>query len=127
MLRRIQFCRAVWLLLTAILVVAACHPALACESCPRKPREMTSHCSHETLTVVTERVEQCSHCFTHSPSQANSSRAVVVNAPSHGIVAGYPYVVVIRFSPSTNAIEIHAHGPPGRSSPRYVLNHTFRI
>ncbi|HKS08825.1 MAG TPA: hypothetical protein VJS13_04710 [Pyrinomonadaceae bacterium] len=127
MLRRIQFYRAVLLLLTAILVVAACNPALACESCPEKPRE-TSHCAinHETSALVTGQADQCSHCITHLPSQA-SSRAIVLNNPAHGIIADYPSIVSVRFSTSTNPVEIHAHGPPGRSSPRYVLNSSFRI
>lgn len=139
MLRRIQLCRAVLPLLTAILIVVACNPALACGSCPQKPRE-TSHCSdnseatnvqhnvnHETSAIGTEQTDQCSHCVTHLPSQANSSQAIVFNNPSQGIVGDYPSVVTIRFSPSTDRVEIHDHGPPGRSSPRYVLNHAFRI
>ncbi|HXQ71860.1 MAG TPA: hypothetical protein VN844_15300 [Pyrinomonadaceae bacterium] len=137
MFRSIQACRAVWVLSTALLVVAACNPALACEPCPLKTRN-TSHCaekgadtqhntSHETATVGTEQTDQCSHCITYLPSQSNSSRAIVVNAPSHGIVADYPAVVAVRFSTSTNPVEIHDHGPPGRSNPRYVLNSTFRI
>lgn len=139
MFRRIQVCRGVWALLIALMVVAACNPALACESCPQKTRN-TSHCadnggssdsqhsvSYEAATFGTEHVDQCSHCVTHLPSQANSSRAIVFNNPSHGVVADYPAVLAVRFSSSTNPVEIHAHGPPGRSSPRYILNHTFRI
>lgn len=131
--------RAVWPLLTGLLVVAACNNALVCKLCPQKTSS-TSHCAekvantesqhsinHETATFGTEHIDQCSHCVTHLPSRANSSRAVVFNNPSHGIVADYPAVVAVRFSSSTTPVEIHDHGPPGRSSPRYILNHTFRI
>lgn len=140
MLRRFHLYRAVWPLLTGLLIVAACNNVIACEFCPQKTRN-TSHCAdkdtgtdslhsvnHERAPVVTEQTEQCSHCFTHSPGQANSSlRAVVLNNSAHGIITADDCVVAVKFSSSTNPVEIHDHGPPGRSSPRYVLNNTFRI
>src|ERR1700754_2251621 len=99
MLRRIQVYRAAWPLLTGLLVLAAWNNALVCKLCPQKT-STPSHCAdkgtntaaeqsvnNETATVVTEQTEQCSHCITHLPSQANSSRAVVFSNPSHGVVA----------------------------------------
>jgi hypothetical protein len=140
MLRRFQICRAVWPLLCGLLVVAACTNAMACALCPQEIRPV-SHCSskdagedsqhsvnHEASTVFTEQGDGCSHCVTHSTGTANStSRAVVLNPSSHDVVAVDPPVVAVNFSSSTKLVEIHDHGPPGRGSPRYVLNHSFRI
>lgn len=132
--------RAVWPLLAGLLVAAAFSNAIACQLCPQKTED-TSHCSdksaakesqhsinHESAAGVTEPIEQCSHCITHVPAQTNSSwRAVVLNNSSPDIVAAGFYVAAVNTLSSTKPVEIHDHGPPGRSSPRYVLNSTFRI
>lgn len=140
MFRRAQLCRAVWPLLAGLLVVAACSNAMACALCPQKTRTV-SHCAektagedlphsvnHETADAVTEHTDGCSHCVTHAPGAANStSRVVVLNPSSHDIAAVDLCAVAVNFSSTVKLVEIHDHGPPGRSSPRYVLNHAFRI
>lgn len=139
MIRRFQIRRAVWPLLCSLLVVATCTNAMACALCPQEVRPV-SHCAskdagtdsqhavnHEAATV-TGQGDGCSHCVTHSPGTATSTlRAVVLSPSSHDIVAVDPPVVAVNFASSTKLVEVHDHGPPGRSSPRYVLNHSFRI
>ena len=139
MTRRFQICRGAWPLLCGLLILAACSNAMACALCPQETRPV-SHCaenaagddSHhsvnqETADVVSDQTGGCTHCVTHSPGTTNSSsRAVVLNPSAHDVVAVDPPVVTINFS-LIQPVEIHDHGPPGRSSPRYVLNHSFRI
>lgn len=133
--------RAVWPFITVVLVAAACNNALACGLCPQKATRSTSHCAEkaetsepqhsvdaEAVTTVTEHTDECSHCVTHSPVQTNStSLAVAASTSSHDFVAAHWFVAALKPAPSTKLVEIHDHGPPGRSSPRYVLNHAFRI
>ena len=140
MLRRVHVQRVLWPLLAVMLVIAACSNAMACALCPQKARP-TSHCAEkaadtapqhsvneETAGAFTQQTEQCSHCITHSPGQTNSSsRAVVPSNAAHDSVAAGFSVVVVNVSSSTKPVEIHDHGPPGRTSPRYLLNNSFRI
>lgn len=140
MIRRFQICRAAWPLLCGLLILVACTNAMACALCPQETRTV-SHCADkaadehsqhstdwEAVTVITEQTDGCSHCVTHSPGTTNSSpRAVVLNPSSHDIGAIDLPVAAVNVSSSIKPVEIHEHGPPGRSSPRYVLNHSFRI
>jgi hypothetical protein len=133
--------RAVWPLITVLLVATACNNVLACGLCPQKTTRATSHCAEkaktsepqhsvdaESVTVVAEHTDECSHCVTHSPVQTNStSLAVVASNSAHDIVGAHWFHTAVKLAPSTKLVEIHDHGPPGRSSPRYVLNHSFRI
>ena len=144
MVRLIHLRRAVWPLLIGLLMVAAWSAASACGLCPQKSSAAITHCGDkeahagrqvETATndarlalTIENSAAPCSHCVTHSPWQANSSsNEALPNNTSPGFIAPDLYVVVAEFSASNNLVEIHDHGPPGYSSPRYLLNGTFRI
>ena len=132
--------RAVWPLITVVLVATACNNVLACGLCPQKATSTPSHCAEkvessepqhsvdaETITTVAD-TDECSHCVTHSPIQTNStSFAIVASNSAHDTVGAHWFHTALKLAPSTKPVEIHDHGPPGRSSPRYVLNHSFRI
>jgi len=141
MVGRIQVYRAVWPFITVVLIVSACNNVLACGLCPQKTTRTPSHCAEkaetselehgvdeETITTVGEHTDECSHCVTHSPVQTNStSLTVVARSSSHDFVGAHWFLGAVKIAPSTKLVELHDHGPPGRSSPRYVLNHAFRI
>jgi hypothetical protein len=141
MVGRTQVYRTVWPLITVVLVVAACNNVLACGLCPQKTTRTPSHCAEraesselqhrvdeEMITTVAEHTDECSHCVTHSPIRTNSmSLAVVAGSSSHDFVAAHWFAGTVKIAPATKPVELHDHGPPGRSSPRYVLNHAFRI
>jgi hypothetical protein len=80
------------------------------------------------VTAATQQNEQCSHCMMHSQPWASSPlRSVLLNNSAYQIApATFSIPVVVTFQ-SLTAIDVHDHGPPGFSSPRYVLNSTFRI
>jgi hypothetical protein len=130
-------------------MVAAWNAASACGLCPQKSSSSAPHCAEKNthtahradnsaddsllaavqdFQAIDNSAAPCSHCVTHSPWQANSSsNTALPNNSSHGFVAPEAYVVVAEFSASNSLVEIHDHGPPGYSSPRYLLNSTFRI
>ena len=133
-----------WLLLIGLLMVAAWNAASACGLCAQKSSSAMTHCAEKAthtaqpvedptddarLAVAIENpIAPCSHCVTRSPWQTNSSsNATLPNNSSQAFVAPDLHVVVAEFSTSNSIVEIHDHGPPGYSSPRYLLNSTFRI
>ena len=81
-----------------------------------------------TIAAATEQNEQCSHCMMHSQPWANSAlRLFLLNNSTYQIGAVNSSVLVAVTFQSLTAIDVHDHGPPGFTSPRYVLNNTFRI
>jgi hypothetical protein len=81
-----------------------------------------------SIEVITGLTEPCS-CMTHSPFDANSASQRVLLSGFHLpiIVADSRVPLVIAPPPQIGPVELHDHGPPATSSPRYVLNSTFRI
>lgn len=143
MLRRFHVYHAAWLLVFGVLAMAASGGTILCEWRPPKTSNV-SHCGQKKIhstsrsahslrdSFVTgsasQGVKQCSHCFTHLPWQANSSsNEVLPNNGSQSLVAADLFIVITEFSDSNSVVEIHDHGPPGNSSPRYLLNSAFRI
>jgi hypothetical protein len=79
--------------------------------------------------TITLPAGTCSHCMMHSqPRTAAVSGGVGQSNISHEFIATErssdcitPSALSFRF------FNLHDHGPPGRSSPRYVLIKVFRI
>lgn len=142
MLQRFHVYHAVWPVVIAVLALAA--SSGVCEWCPAKTATV-SHCAathsatgsapaahlprDSQLTAINPQpVAPCSHCITRLPFGVNSSANVIApNNGSHGIVAANLSVVGFKISTATSLVETHEHGPPGKSSPRYLLHSTFRI
>jgi len=141
MLQRLHVYRAVWPLLIGVLAIAAWNGAIAWDFCshesssPKHCAGSATHSSEQTANVtgvariasMQNTAEPCSHCLTHAPWSANSSRAIVNNNSSPGIVAAGAGGVVVESAPSNTPVQVYDHGPPGNGNPRYILNNTFRI
>ena len=78
--------------------------------------------------LLEARTEPCSHCWMHSQASSGSAMAAAIlppqppqsNAPVTQTSLDIPFV------PSTFVVR-KEHGPPGNSSPRYILINVFRI
>jgi hypothetical protein len=141
MLQRSHVYRAVWPLLIGVLAIAAWNGAIAWDFCSREsssPKHCAgsaAHSAEQTANVtgaariasLQNTAESCSHCLTHAPWSASSSRAVVYNNSAPGIIAAGSGVRAAESAPSNSPVQIYDHGPPGNGNPRYILNHTFRI
>ncbi|HEY6120380.1 MAG TPA: hypothetical protein VIV66_10495 [Pyrinomonadaceae bacterium] len=70
----------------------------------------------------------CPHCLMHSQSTLISTFASEVATSAHDTVALAPngLMVETRFSLLCPQ-DLRDHGPPGPTTPRYVVNSTFRI
>jgi hypothetical protein len=143
MLQRFHVYHAVWPVVIGVLALAAWSGV--CEWCPAQTTTV-GHCaathsvtgSASTVHVTRDShlapinpqpIEPCSHCITHLPLGGGNSSASVIapNNSSHGVVAADLPVAGVWISTATSLVETHEHGPPGKSSPRYLLNSTFRI
>ena len=103
----------------------------------QKPNQQTQEVKNTAIPVasfrgsfsaVVDRHKECSHCVIHSPSEENSqSRTTGRTLVSDRLIqAGAFDVTDLAVSPRSQFV-IHQHGPPGKTSPRYILNATFRI
>jgi len=82
----------------------------------------------QTTEAITQPTEPCSHCMMHSQTSSNYPlRAVTENNPSYQIIAETPLELSILVSPTPRFVEVHDHGPPGSSSPLYILVSSLRI
>jgi len=79
--------------------------------------------------LIAQSFDSCSHCMMHSESQANSRwRTVAISTSSSHITPGDSAVIVVNALPAVSSfVEVHDHGPPGSTIPRYVLVGAFRI
>jgi len=77
----------------------------------------------------TQTIDPCPHCIMHSQSLANSPlRSVALNTPTYESTAVDSSDIVMMPLPAVlSFVEVHDHGPPGSSVPRYVLVAAFRI
>ncbi len=79
--------------------------------------------------VITQSTETCAECVMHSRSDASSPSPAVAlsNASLQSSAADSTVDLETALSSIISFVDIHDHGPPGSSSPRYVLNKIFRI
>jgi hypothetical protein len=98
--------------------------------CSKKQQHASKHFaqidSQQTITPVRD---QCSHCMTHSRSEANApSRVAIINSSSDHGIAAEPVVSIFTSQISNRPlVDVHEHGPPGSQDRRYILNSSFRI
>ena len=82
-----------------------------------------------TGDTVTQPAQSCSHCILHSQSGATLPlRVVAPGSYTHEVIAteGSSEIVDPVLS-LVSRLDLHDHGPPGISGPRYVLINVFRI
>ena len=79
--------------------------------------------------LIAQPIDSCSHCMMHSESQANSRlQTVAISSSSSDITAADSSATVVDPLPAVSSfVEVHDHGPPGSTIPRYVLVGSFRI
>ena len=73
--------------------------------------------------------EPCAHCWMHSQPSSGTGTLAAVNPSPRSVEAIAPpaqMTVALGF-PNPIATEPLEHGPPGHSSPRYILINVFRI
>lgn len=78
---------------------------------------------------VSQPSDPCSHCMMHSQSQASARlQTVATSSSSSDMTATDSSVTVVDALPAVSSfVEVHEHGPPGPTTPRYVLVGSFRI
>ena len=101
--------------------------------------EVTSISENQTIEVKAEPSleqssldrpnEPCGHCWMHSqPSSGTGTLTAVDPSPRSLEALAPPVEVTITLGfPNPIATEPLEHGPPGSSSPRYILINVFRI
>jgi len=83
---------------------------------------------HVTDEFVTQPIEPCSHCLMHTQSANAPLQTVTLNASSYESTVSDSSVLVLMVQRSLlSFVEVHDHGPPSSTIPRYVLVETFRI
>ncbi|PWT87575.1 MAG: hypothetical protein C5B55_14545 [Blastocatellia bacterium] len=76
---------------------------------------------------VTQQIQPCFHCMMHS-HQNSTLQTFAVNTTSYdSTVADSAVIIVTSLPAALSFVEVHDHGPPASSIPRYVLVAAFRI
>lgn len=88
------------------------------------------HNADKSLPAFGEPEQPCSHCAIHSRSNSNESVLRTADTVKRSSDVNVPHTVSVISTVAFSFVAIptsRAHGPPGQTTPKYILISTFRI